>query len=863
MNKNYRYFAGVLCLLLGGITQADTLYSYQGNPYNRINNYTSDTSYHFTSAMRVTAWITTSTPLPANYFDDPLAAGLVTDFSISDGINTFTYDDIVNSGEFELSVFGINTDADGEIIFWFIEFETSPSSPSIVRHYFETQTIGWLTDTSRIYECDVLPDCNTQITYSRAETFEDPGVWTINPTPNAESYAVLPIENPSEQPESSRLGNSVAVTDTHLLVGALSDSASGVSSGRAFLFDAVTGRLLHTFDNPAPGADDQFGFKVALSADKAVVGAPNDDTTSADNGRAYVFDVASGNLLLTIDNPSSTQLDQFGYGIDIDGDKIVIGTRSSSGRAYVFDATTGALLQQLNAPGGNDLYGSTVSIDSGRILVGASGEAQAHLFDANTYAYLHTFVNPNPPGTDAFGGAVDLSGNRVLIGAYNDDTGATDTGRAYLYDATTYALVHSFDNPTPSNADRLTWSSVGISGDKVLVAAFWDDTLAQDAGSAYLFDAVSGNLILTLDNPAPDNNDYFGVAVDISPNKLAVGAYFDDAVANNSGRAYLYSLDGDSDAMADDWEDLYALDKTNALDAAQDPDGDLLVNADEYLSMTVPTDPDTDADGLNDGTEVLTEGTDPIDPDSDNDWIKDGFEVNLVGTDPLNWDTDGDSMDDFWEASFWVGPLDANSGSQNPDGDLFDNLQEYLNGTNPRSFDSGLPDDADSDGISNYYENTYGLNWLDPSDALRDLDGDGLSNLAEFNNSTYANNPDSDWDGMPDGFEVQNGLDPKNQDADQDADGDGLNNGGEYSATTDPNNPDSDGDWIQDGFEVNVIGTSPLNTDTDGDTMDDFWESTYWVGPLDPNSDGYNPDGDAYVNIEEYQNGTNPNVFDP
>jgi len=74
---------------------------------------------------------------------------------------------------------------------------------------------------------------------------------------------------------------------------------------------------------------------------------------------------------------------------------------------------------------------------------------------------------------------------------------------------------------------------------------------------------------------------------------------------------------------------------------------------------------------------------------------------------------------------------------------------------------------------------------------------------------------------------------------------------------------DSDNDWIKDGYEVNCLGTDSLDTDTDNETMDDYREASYWVGPLDPASGGYIPDGDAYTNLDEYQNGTNPNVTDP
>ena len=64
-----------------------------------------------------------------------------------------------------------------------------------------------------------------------------------------------------------------------------------------------------------------------------------------------------------------------------------------------------------------------------------------------------------------------------------------------------------------------------------------------------------------------------------------------------------------------------------------------------------------------------------------------------------------------------------------------------------------------------------------------DTDGDGIGNNADS---------DDDNDGLPDEYELANGLDPLNpEDAASDNDGDGATNIEEYEAGTDPNNADS------------------------------------------------------------------------
>lgn len=68
-------------------------------------------------------------------------------------------------------------------------------------------------------------------------------------------------------------------------------------------------------------------------------------------------------------------------------------------------------------------------------------------------------------------------------------------------------------------------------------------------------------------------------------------------------------------------------------------------------------------------------------------------------------------------------------------------------------------------------------------------------------------------------------------DAWSDPDGDGLTNLQEYQVGTDPNTSDTDGDGLSDGEEKNVYGTDPLNPDTDGDGMPDGWEVMYGLDP--------------------------------
>ena len=422
------------------------------------------------------------------------------------------------------------------------------------------------------------------------------------------SYLSLLSPNPAL---NDLFGDVARVSGNIVLIGAPADDLGADGAGGAYLFDILTGSVIQTFVSPTPDFGDDFGNGGDILGNLVVIGARNDDAAGEDTGTAYLFDANTGQLLQSFLNPSPDLNDNFAEVIAIDNNHVVIGSPEDdmgaidSGSAFVFDATTGELLHTLSnpTPGQGENFGGDVAIDGNLILVGArrddtgaNDSGAAYLFDAVTGELLQSFFNPSPTSSakEQFGVSLAIDGNNVLIGAREFDAGVRNSGAAYLFDASTGNLLQTFANPSPGQDDFFGsapgGTAIAIEDDIVLIGALQDDTSALNSGIAYAFHAETGELLQTIYNPTPDDNEQFGFAVALEGGRAVISADRATDSGFSSGAAYIFNFNqapvAEEDTVTANQSNSKVILANDLLSNDSDPDGDAI----SILSVGSPSD---------------------------------------------------------------------------------------------------------------------------------------------------------------------------------------------------------------------------------------------------------------------------------
>ena len=234
-------------------------------------------------------------------------------------------------------------------------------------------------------------------------------------------------------------GSSVAgVGDDKVLIGAWSADKEDTSFGAAYLYSATTGDLLHTLSNPTPDPFARFGYAVTAVGNTIAVSQPGLDRPDVgvnDSGSVHIFDADTGEFLRTLLDPTPTgNGEQFGFSLAALGSKLVV---SGGQSVYVFDPATGDLLVSAEDP---RIHQATVAAFGDDILVGDQYTTQdnnigrAFVLDGETGDLLFTIEHPDPDTFNYFGISVAEVGGKIAVGADYSDKHGYHAGAAYMFE---------------------------------------------------------------------------------------------------------------------------------------------------------------------------------------------------------------------------------------------------------------------------------------------------------------------------------------------------------------------------------------------------------------------------------------------
>ncbi len=353
-------------------------------------------------------------------------------------------------------------------------------------------------------------------------------------------------------------GSSTAISDRFILVGETGNRAHGVQAGAAHVFDAKTGRHLRRLLAPDTAAGNRFGFAVAISGNRALIGAPG---AAAGRGRAYLFELSSGRLLRRIEpHPQVAAAAQFGAAVALNGRHAVIGAPFDSpfgatglGSAHVLDLSTGEFLHSktsIFAPD-NAFFGKSVATDGKVFVVGAPGETNltssragaAHVYDLVTGERLHRLLASDGQMNDRFGESVAVGSGWVLAGAPGkSETIMHEFGGAYVFDLAHGTQLAATTASAP-NSNQNFGQSVGISGCHLVIGAPGENASnASAVGAVYVIDfSPTGSFKYRLQPQLHAAGANYGRSVAISGRQLITG-YHSNMANGNTGAADTHSI---------------------------------------------------------------------------------------------------------------------------------------------------------------------------------------------------------------------------------------------------------------------------------------------------------------------------------
>ncbi len=332
-------------------------------------------------------------------------------------------------------------------------------------------------------------------------------------------------------------GKSKMIVDDTLIIASSDRNGGQNNSGAVYLYDLQTGNLKYSLINPTPAANDYFGNIMVAKDNFLVTSSVNDSYSGYTNaGSVYIYDINTGSLLHHITDPNSSSYTLFGQYFNIIDDKLTVyaansGTTNHQGVLYLYDLATGNLLHTFNNPTPNnfDYFGQDYIIVDNNMFIRASGDndgfsnsGTVYQYDLTSYNLINVYSNPTPGAADRFGRDAIFTDNHLMIApVYADDNnGFNNNGVIHIFDTISGNLLHTIENPIPGNSVEFG-KLIHVENDFMTVFSPYANLNGHaSAGAVFVYNINSGELLHEIHNPTPDEYEFFGLDGSVVENVL-------------------------------------------------------------------------------------------------------------------------------------------------------------------------------------------------------------------------------------------------------------------------------------------------------------------------------------------------------
>ena len=392
---------------------------------------------------------------------------------------------------------------------------------------------------------------------------------------------------------ADQAGFSVAISETHAVVGAYYAAGFESFTGNAFVYEYTPDEDDYTPDwtyvvdlagLPGMGvltATDGFGYDVDINGDRIVVSAPG-----YGDGSVFVFREIADDWTLeeTIDNPLFQAAWSFGLSVSIENDLVVIGdpyydNGSSTGLVWPF-SVGGGMRNALPLPPSDGRSGRgfilhyigwSVDLDEDLLVVGAPGTnvdgvanvgmAYAYrILEDGTYYFEGFLDTPDDwvgvPTQFGFSISADGFEDVVAVGGPNGELGSGIVGVFRKNERTWEEDAVLQDRPVVDLTEF--GRSVSVDGNLIVVGVPKASDNGSGSGHSSVFRySPSGATWSYEDTIVPygtDTNAWFGTSVDVIGNRFIGGApllRLGGITVAQVGAAYVYTQQDNGDWQSD------------------------------------------------------------------------------------------------------------------------------------------------------------------------------------------------------------------------------------------------------------------------------------------------------------------------